>query len=135
MIDTARAVEVVALLSAIDRALHRLNDRGVDTTDLDVRISDLRDCLWHEVPDELALLMDREDGYDCGDRSADMSRSPTPERKTSLTFAEQITAAHLHFVQGLDQHQIAFCYGVNQGRVNEACSAIRKALQGDEATD
>lgn len=50
------------------------------------------------------------------------------ERKTALTFEEKITAAHLHFVQGIDQHVIAFAMGVNMGRVNEACVTIRKAL-------
>ena len=54
---------------------------------------------------------------------------PKPERKTALTFAEQITAAHLHYVQGIDQHVVAFAMGVNSGRVNEACLAIRKALK------
>jgi DNA-binding transcriptional regulator LsrR (DeoR family) len=58
-------------------------------------------------------------------------------KKTALTFEEQITAAHLHYVQGIDQHVIAFAMGVNMGRVNEACVAIRKALghfkPGEEA--
>jgi hypothetical protein len=55
---------------------------------------------------------------------------PKPQRKTALTFAEQITAAHLHYVQGIDQHVIAFAMGgVNPGRVNEACIAIRRALE------
>jgi len=54
---------------------------------------------------------------------------PAPAvRKTSLTFQEQITAAHLHFVQGLDQHIIAFAMGVNMGRINEACMAVRRGL-------
>jgi|SoimicMinimDraft_3_1059731.scaffolds.fasta_scaffold565791_1 hypothetical protein len=50
-----------------------------------------------------------------------------PARKTALTFEERITAAHLHYVQGVDQHVIAFAYGVNPGRVAEACIAIRLA--------
>ena len=50
------------------------------------------------------------------------------ERKTALTFEEKITAAHLHYVQGIDQHVIAFAMGVNMGRINEACVTIRKAL-------
>ena len=48
--------------------------------------------------------------------------------KTALTFEEKITAAHLHYVRGIDQHIIAFAPGVNMGRVNEACVTIRKAL-------
>lgn len=50
--------------------------------------------------------------------------------KASLTFEEKITAAHLHYVQGLDQHVVAFAFGVNPGRVAEACVAVRKALDG-----
>ncbi len=54
---------------------------------------------------------------------------PSPTlRKTALTFQEQITAAHLHYVQGLDQHVIAFAMGVNQGRIGEACMAVRRGL-------
>jgi hypothetical protein len=51
-----------------------------------------------------------------------------PERKTALSFEEKITAAHLHYVQGVDQHVIAFAMSVNMGRVNEACLAVRQAL-------
>jgi hypothetical protein len=58
-----------------------------------------------------------------------VNKTEKQERKTSLTFQEKITAAHLHFVQGVDQHVIAFAIGVNQGRVNEACMAIREALE------
>jgi hypothetical protein len=49
--------------------------------------------------------------------------------KGSLTFEEKITAAYLHYVQGIDQHVIATAMLVNQGRINEACVAIRRALK------
>lgn len=49
--------------------------------------------------------------------------------KTTLTFEEKITAAHLHYVQGLDQHVIAFAMNVNSGRVSEACTTVKKALR------
>ena len=48
-------------------------------------------------------------------------------RKTALTFDERITAAYLHYVQGVEQHVIAMAMGVNMGRVNEACLAIKRA--------
>jgi hypothetical protein len=48
--------------------------------------------------------------------------------KTALTFEEKVTAAYLHYAQGIDQHVIAMSMGVNMGRVNEACVAVRKAL-------
>jgi len=51
-------------------------------------------------------------------------------RKTALTFEEKITAAYLHYVHDVDQHIVALAYGINQGRVNEACLAIREALNG-----
>jgi hypothetical protein len=50
-------------------------------------------------------------------------------RKGSLTFAERITAAYLHYVQYVDQQVIATAYGVNQGRVAEACKAIKRAAE------
>ena len=51
------------------------------------------------------------------------------ERKTALTFQEKITAAFMHFVRNIDQQDIAMMYGVNIGRVNEACKAIREASE------
>ncbi|WP_063685603.1 hypothetical protein [Bradyrhizobium stylosanthis] len=51
--------------------------------------------------------------------------------KTSLTFEEKIKAAYLYFYKGIDQHTIAEIAfdGVNQGRINEACVAVEKALK------
>jgi DNA-binding transcriptional regulator LsrR (DeoR family) len=51
-------------------------------------------------------------------------------KKTSLTLDERITAAYLHYVQGIEQHVIAIAMGVNMGRVNEACLAIKRAASG-----
>jgi len=53
-------------------------------------------------------------------------------RKTALTFDEKITAAYLHYVQGVEQHVIAMAMGVNMGRVNEACLAIKRAIKHGE---
>jgi hypothetical protein len=50
------------------------------------------------------------------------------ERKTALTFEEKITAAFMHYVRMIDQQDIAMLYGVNGGRVNEACLTIKDAL-------
>jgi DNA-binding transcriptional regulator LsrR (DeoR family) len=49
-------------------------------------------------------------------------------RKGALSFDEKVTAAYLHYAQGVDQHVIATAMGVNQGRVNEACVTIKRAL-------
>lgn len=51
-----------------------------------------------------------------------------PERKTALTFEEKITVAFMHYVRGIDQQDLAMLYGINMGRVNEACKAIQAAL-------
>jgi len=51
------------------------------------------------------------------------------ERKTKLTFKEKVQAAHWYYVVGMDQHLIAAGFGVNSGRINEACTAVKKALQ------
>ena len=53
--------------------------------------------------------------------------------KTALTFEEKVTAAYLHHAQGVDQHVIAMAMGVNMGRVNKACVAVRKALTPNSA--
>jgi hypothetical protein len=51
------------------------------------------------------------------------------EPKTALTFEEEITAAFMHYVRGIAQQDIAIMMGgVNGGRVNEACLAIKGAL-------
>ena len=50
------------------------------------------------------------------------------ERKTALTFEEKITVAFMHYVRQIDQQDLAMLYGVNGGRVNEACLAIKHAL-------
>jgi hypothetical protein len=50
------------------------------------------------------------------------------ERKTALTPEEKITAAFMHYVRCLDQQDIAMLYGVNIGRVNEACIAIARTV-------
>lgn len=64
-----------------------------------------------------------------------MRRGSVGQRKGYLTFEEQITAAHLHYVQDIDQHVIAFAMNVNQGRVSEACTAVRDALRGLRTTE
>jgi len=51
------------------------------------------------------------------------------ERKTALTFEEKITVAFMHYVRDIDQQDLAMLYGVNAGRVNEACLAVKHALQ------
>lgn len=53
--------------------------------------------------------------------------------KASLTFEEKVTAAYLHFAQGVDQHVIASAMLVNPGRVAEACIAAREALKPKSA--
>ena len=47
--------------------------------------------------------------------------------KQNLTPEEKIKAAAAHELLGIDQHHLAFIFGVNQGRVAEAVIALRKA--------
>lgn len=49
------------------------------------------------------------------------------EPKPTLTPEEKIKAAAAHDLLGVDQHVLAFIFGVNQGRVAEAITEIRKA--------
>lgn len=51
------------------------------------------------------------------------------ERTGALTFEEKVAAAHAHFVHGVDQHVIAALLGVNQGRISEACTAVKLGLE------
>jgi predicted DNA-binding transcriptional regulator AlpA len=54
-----------------------------------------------------------------------------PTKKVALTFEERVTAAYMHFIRHVDQQDIAECMGgVNIGRVNEACKAVKRALRG-----
>ena len=48
--------------------------------------------------------------------------------KTSLTPMEKLKAAYAHEVHGVSQHAIASLYGVNQGRIADAVSSVRKAV-------
>lgn len=64
-----RAAEVVEILQEIERELARFReDRKSDAEMawLDVKIGQLRDALWHEMPRRLARVMDEEDGYPAG---------------------------------------------------------------------
>lgn len=57
------------------------------------------------------------------------SVSKIAEHKAALTPHERIKAAYLHYVRGIDQHDIAVAFEVNPGRINEACRAIWEAVQ------
>ena len=52
--------------------------------------------------------------------------------KTDLTPEEKLAAAYSHLLCGVAQHDIAALYRVNSGRVAEAVSDVRIALQWDE---
>jgi len=45
-----------------------------------------------------------------------------------LTFEQKISAAWAYHVKGVDQHTLAALYSVNQGRIAEACKAVKEAL-------
>jgi hypothetical protein len=75
----------------------------------------------------------------CSQRDRDVAqefaeRVPQPPRKTRkahLTFEEEIKAAYLHFVEGIEQQVIAVAFTTNSGRVNEACKKIKDALKAE----
>lgn len=48
-----------------------------------------------------------------------------------LTPDQKMTAAWAYHVKGVDQHTLAAIYGVNQGRVAEACKAVAIAIEKD----
>lgn len=62
-----------------------------------------------------------------------MRRGFDPDEKPkALDFDQKISVAWAYFVQGVDQSTLAALYGVNQGRVAEACKAVRLALEPDK---
>lgn len=64
-----------------------------------------------------------------------MKKGMNPDdTKTSLTFAEKITVAWAYHVKGVDQHTLAAIYGVNSGRISEACRTIEMALKDEKNT-
>jgi hypothetical protein len=51
--------------------------------------------------------------------------------KTALTPEEKIRVAAAYEVFNIDQHVLAFLYGVNQGRINEAIMDLKQAAGYD----
>jgi hypothetical protein len=62
-------------------------------------------------------------------RGFDPSAQPT-----ALTFEQKVTAAWAYHVKGVDQHTLAAVYGVNQGRIAEACKSVENALTDPKAS-
>jgi hypothetical protein len=58
-------------------------------------------------------------------------QAPRKMRRAHLTFEEEIKAAYLHFVEGIEQQVIAVAFTTNSGRVNEACKKIKDALKAE----
>jgi hypothetical protein len=50
------------------------------------------------------------------------------KRKAHLTPKEKLICAAANILFDVDQHVLAFIFGVNQGRVNPAVKAVRRAL-------
>jgi len=67
MIKTTRAAEIVRTLSKIEAEIARFyagEDADSVIESLDVLIGELRDALWHEVPNALSSFMDQEEGVE-----------------------------------------------------------------------
>jgi hypothetical protein len=65
-----------------------------------------------------------------------MRRGFDPEAQpTGLTFEQKITAAWAYHVKGVDQHTLAALYGVNQGRIAEACKAVELSITDPKDKD
>ena len=46
---------------------------------------------------------------------------------SDLSPEQRIRVAYMHFSRAMSQEDLAACFNVNQGRINEACLAILKA--------
>jgi len=55
--------------------------------------------------------------------------------KTKLTPEEKLKVAYAYLVLGYDQHGLVALYGVNQGRINDAISVVRDALEWPKEED
>lgn len=65
-----------------------------------------------------------------------MRRGVRPEDfKAILTFEEKIAVAWAYFVRGVDQQTLAGIYGVNSGRISEACSSIERVLKDEKRVE
>jgi hypothetical protein len=66
--NSTRAAEVVEILREIERELARFREgkKSDEIAWLDLKVGELRDAIWHEVPRKLARVMDEEDGYPAG---------------------------------------------------------------------
>jgi hypothetical protein len=49
--------------------------------------------------------------------------------KTRLDPKQKLTCAYFHMIRGMAQQDLADLFGVNSGRVNEAVSAVRQAIE------
>jgi hypothetical protein len=55
----------------------------------------------------------------------------SPVEREALTFDEKLACAYLHYVRGIMEMDLAVAFNVNMGRVSEACTAIKDAVDGD----
>lgn len=63
-----------------------------------------------------------------------MKRGMKPDDlKRKLSFEEALTVAWSYYVRHVDQQTLAAMYGVNSGRISEACIAVRQALSRSRA--
>lgn len=51
----------------------------------------------------------------------------------ALTPEQRLVAAHMHIIGGVAIHTIAGSFGVNSGRVAEAVTAVRRAIEDPRA--
>jgi len=49
--------------------------------------------------------------------------------KTTLTPEERVRVAFGYLILGIDQHALTALFGVNQGRINDAISAVAAAVE------
>jgi hypothetical protein len=49
-------------------------------------------------------------------------------KREHLSFDEQIIVAYAHYVRGVEQQVLTAIFCTNSGRVSEACTAIKGAL-------
>lgn len=53
-----------------------------------------------------------------------------PNNPRSLSFEDKVKVAWAYHVEKIPQQTLAALYGVNSGRIAEACATVKEALKG-----
>ena len=53
----------------------------------------------------------------------------TPANPRTLSFEDKVRVAWAYYCESIPQQTLASLYGVNSGRISEACTSVKNALE------